>query len=173
MQAGSVKRKPADPNLSDSAGSLFSEKSASSPEVALKRLPAPAPSTIPMKRPSVDTSVQRTAKRQVMEMPMQITGTAGNATKARLAQRVPQPPPAACPSAPQKLDLSKLSFKKNTAAAAGQSPAQSPVVPSPFVPPLPRRSTSASDGQSPVPGGRGTPTIESHAPAGILPAEPR
>ncbi|PIL29610.1 hypothetical protein GSI_08247 [Ganoderma sinense ZZ0214-1] len=171
---GSAKRKPLDPDHSDSAGSLFSEKSVSSPEVALKSLPTPAaPATIPMKRPSIDVSTQRTAKRQIVEMPMQITGTAGNATKARLAQRIPQPPPTAGPSAPQKLDLSKMSFRKNSAATAGPSPAQSPVISSPVVPPLPRRSTSASDGQSPAPGGRRTPTFESHAPAGMVPAEPR
>lgn len=149
----------------------------SSPEVALKSLPTPAPPTIPptipMKRSSIDASTQRTAKRQIMEMPMQITGTAGNATKARLAHRMHQPPPSAGPSAPQKLDLSKMSFKKNSATAAGLSPAQSPVVPSPIVPPLPRRSTSASDGQSPAPGGRGTPTFESHTPAGMVSAELR
>ena len=162
---GSAKKKPLDPDQSDSAGSLFSERSVSSPEVALKALPPSAPPTIPMKRPSIDTSTQRTAKRQVMEMPMQITATAGNATKARLAQRKPQPPPIAGPSAPQKLDLSKMSFRKNSV--------QSPVVPSPVVPPLPRRSTSASDGQSPAPGGRGTPTFESHIPVGMVPAEPR
>ncbi|KAM5538264.1 hypothetical protein V8D89_008151 [Ganoderma adspersum] len=162
---GSAKRKPLDSDHSDSAGSLFSEKSVSSPEVALKALPTPAPPTIPMKRPSIDASAQRTAKRQVMEMPMQITGTVGNATKARLAQRKPQPPSTAGPSAPQKLDLSKMSFRKNSV--------QSPVVPSPVVLPLPRRSTSASDRQSPAPGGRGTPTFESHTPVGMVPAEPR
>ena len=95
-----------------------------------------------------------------MEMPMQITATAGNATKARLAQRVPQAPAPTAAPVLQKLDLSHLSFKKNKAAVPSHEPAVgSPVVPSPTVPPLPRRSTSVSDhGQSPAPGGQGTPT---------------
>lgn len=160
IQRPPAKDTPVDPRLSDSAGSLFSEKDASSPDVALKSLPTQAPhsQSIPMKRPSVDDGpLQRPVKRKVVEMPMQITATAGNATKARLAQRAPQPPTPTVVPAPKKLDLSKLSFKKNTATVTGASPAQiSPTVQSPTIPPLPRRSASVSDhSQSPAPGGPG------------------
>ncbi|KAI0374422.1 hypothetical protein BV20DRAFT_1041377 [Pilatotrama ljubarskyi] len=178
---------------SESAGSLFSEK-ASSPEVALGTVTSstadqvPKGTTIPMKRPSVDDGgSNRHRKRQVMEMPMVITGTAGNSTKARLAQRGHQPPvppttatgTASAPDPPlppgtrpatQKLDLNAFSFKKKSAAAA-QSPIQTQ---SPTAPALPRRSTSISDNvQSPMSVDLPTPTAESNPPLARMSGEAR
>ncbi|KAI0359145.1 hypothetical protein OH77DRAFT_1502266 [Trametes cingulata] len=164
---------------SESAGSLFSEK-ASSPEVALGAAAstvagqAPKGMTIPMKRPSVDDGASsHHRKRQVMEMPMEITGTAGNLTKARLAQRGHQPPaPAASSAAPsaapttrpttQKLDLGAFSFKKKSAAGAAQSPTHTQ---SPTIPALPRRSTSISDNiQSPLSADVPAPNADTRPP---------
>ncbi|KAH9890944.1 hypothetical protein C8Q73DRAFT_702301 [Cubamyces lactineus] len=138
---------------SESGGSLFSER-ASSPEVALGAststgtMQGSKSTSIPMKRPSMDEGAPgHHRKRQVMEMPMPITGAVGNSTKARLAQRGQQPPPAA--SAPPasgvrpKLDLSTLSFKKKSAATAGTG-GPSPVrTDSPTTPALPRRANDA------------------------------
>ncbi|KAI0762639.1 hypothetical protein C8Q74DRAFT_167190 [Fomes fomentarius] len=181
-QSTSVHRSRKRPEESDSAGSLFSEKSEpSSPEVTLgsvvpRAQQATMTSTVPMKRPSTDDDIASAPrKRQTLEMPMLITGTAGNATKARLAQRVPQAskPVSSAPalSSSLKRDLSGMKFKKITTAAAAQSPVQSnsPVNPKP-IPPLPRRSASASDHQSPAPPEQASPIVGSHAPAAA--AEP-
>ena len=55
-------------------------------------------------------------------------------------------------------------------ATAGASPIQaSPVIPKGAVPPLPRRSASASDhGQSPVPPDQASPALSAHTPAAAI-----
>ncbi|KAI0651606.1 hypothetical protein C8Q79DRAFT_996983 [Trametes meyenii] len=163
---------PQDDSSSESAGSLFSEKE-SSPEVALGTTSAntssvPKDAIVPMKRPSMDDSVPaHRRKRQVMKMPMVITDTAGNSTKARLAQRELQPTaPSTAASGPhttsQKFDLSNFKIKKKSATAAGTSPAQTD---NPTIPALPRRSTSIPDNvQSPTSMDLPAPTMDHPLP---------
>ncbi|KAI8995359.1 hypothetical protein BD414DRAFT_435102 [Trametes punicea] len=164
---------PSKPNAdsdSDSAGSLFSGRE-SSPEVALvaatsaRIVEGSKASTVPMKRPSADDAgPSHHRKRQVMEVPMAITGAVGNSTKARLAQRgqqplVPSPPTPDTRTQPEKLNLSSFSFKKKSATAAIPSPVQNENA---TVPSLPRRFSN--NVQSPVSMGAPTPG-DSQAPA--------
>ena len=72
---------------------------------------------------------------------MAITDTAGNSTKARLAQR-------------PVTDLSQLSFKKNKDSAAG------PSQPQVALPPLPRRSASTSQSPGIASPTAGSPLLE-------------
>ncbi|CDO70283.1 hypothetical protein BN946_scf184942.g83 [Trametes cinnabarina] len=157
-----------DESGSESAGSLFSGRD-SSPEVALGTLASghaagAQSSTIPAKRPSVDEAgPSHRRKRQVMEMPMPITGAVGNPTKARLAQRGQQPappPPAQALGIPQsqKQSLSNFSFKKKSATAAAPPP-PSVQTDSPTIPALPRRTSETV--QSPVTMDAGTPQAQS------------
>lgn len=125
-----------------------------------------------------DVGANRHRKRQIKEMPMVITGTAGNSTKARLAQRGVQPAAAPAPAAAgadgpwtrpftQKLDLSSMSFKKKSAtAAAAPSPVQTDSPTTPIVP-IPRRTSMGNAFvQSPVSAEPPTPT-GSNAPVPI------
>ena len=95
---------------------------------------------------------------------MAITGTAGNATKARLALRIPQTIQQQ-PTAAKDDFLKNVKFKKNVPADSSTSqPAK------PALPPLPRRTGSTSEGQ-------GTSTMQTNSPLSIsqppLPMEPR
>ncbi|KAI0824082.1 hypothetical protein BC628DRAFT_1379753 [Trametes gibbosa] len=140
-------QEPAHDSGSESAGSLFSGKE-SSPDVAPQGASAststaekPSVATIPMKRPATEDGVPSHRRRRLIkEMAMVITETAGNSTKARLAQRGLQTatPPAPAPAAstteagvgPQKLNLSAFSFKKKSATVGGPSsaPTDSPTI---------------------------------------------
>lgn len=117
-----------------------------------------------------DVGANRHRKRQIKEMPMVITGTAGNSTKARLAQRGVQPAAAPAPAIAgadgpgtrpftQKLDLSSMSFKKKSATAAtAPSPIQTDSPTTPIVP-IPRRTSMGNVFvQSPVSAEPPTPT---------------
>ncbi|KAI0639158.1 hypothetical protein C8Q77DRAFT_1079774 [Trametes polyzona] len=190
-QAAVKPSKPAGDSGSESAGSLFSGKSgkSSSPEVSLgatvstatgsaSTSSGPKNTTVPTKRPAEDATPSHQRKRQIMEMPMPITGTAGNSTKARLAQRGQQPPPppppttasTTAPGVRPKVDLSTLSFKKKSATAtAAASPVQTGNSPTaPAVPPIPRRSVSISESaRSPTTAEQPAPATESHYPVPI------
>ncbi|KAI0768532.1 hypothetical protein BD413DRAFT_127687 [Trametes elegans] len=161
---------------SESAGSLFSGR-ASSPEVALGAAPTVTTgggSTIPAKRPATnEAGPSQRRPRQVKEMPMVYTDTAGNPTKARLAQRGHRPPALSSTAAEaagvapgirlgvKKMDLSNLSFKKKSAAA----PAPAPTPVRTDKPTIPQPSGSVSDNvQSPVSASLPTPTADSHPP---------
>ncbi|KAI0336075.1 hypothetical protein GY45DRAFT_1342187 [Cubamyces sp. BRFM 1775] len=171
-KASARKREPDDDARSESGGSLFSGR-ASSPEVALgasvstSTAQGSKSTSIPMKRPSLDDGAPgHHRKRQVMEMPMPITGAVGNSTKARLAQRGQQPPPAApappVPGVRPKLDLSTLSFKKKSTAPVGTG-GPSPVrTDSPTTPALPRRASDIV--QSPLAVDPPPATESQHAP---------
>ncbi|EIW64911.1 uncharacterized protein TRAVEDRAFT_140212 [Trametes versicolor FP-101664 SS1] len=167
---------PAQDSDHESGGSLFSgpsspEAAPAVPESASAAGAEQENTTIPMKRPSVDdVGANRHRKRQIKEMPMVITGTAGNSTKARLAQRGVQPAAAPAPATAgadgpgtrpftQKLDLSSMSFKKKSAtAAAAPSPIQTDSPTTPIVP-IPRRTSMGNAFvQSPVSAEPPTPT---------------
>lgn len=100
----------------------------------------------------MDDTANPPRKRQVQEMPILFTEPVGNSIKALVAQR----------PISQKVDLSKMSFKKkkDTMGVAGPSPIQT------AVPALPRRPASTSDHpQSP---NVSTPTIGQFSPASVL-----